>query len=342
MEQPPFLSLFAELGAILGSAESREARSAEILRQLRNVVPYAAASVSAAKPGTIEHVSLANDGYPPAVERHLNQWFVHHDPAYLLMRRTSGPPLRWRDNPFRYRDTFSAREVFMPAGFDEGITVCVRNRRGFYTGSLHLSVDDRRHPTDDAVGFLTHLQVMLGELTDLGTAPPKVAASGEKVTITAAGACRPTAARPVSEELVRQIRTMASADALPSWFWWQAATGEVRLVTTERIGDEITVGQTTADLPYGLSVRELEVLTLLADGLTNLQIGRRLGISPKTVAKHVEHTLGKLGAASRTEAAVRATRVGLVLLSTARPHGAGYSAARRPALWSTVDQATTP
>ncbi|HEX4723801.1 MAG TPA: LuxR C-terminal-related transcriptional regulator, partial [Pseudonocardiaceae bacterium] len=102
-------------------------------------------------------------------------------------------------------------------------------------------------------------------------------------------------------------------------FWWQPASGEVRLVTTERIGDEITVGQTTADLPYGLSVRELEVLTQLAGGLTNLQIGRRLSISPKTVAKHVEHTLAKLDAASRTEAAVRATRVGLVLLSSARP-----------------------
>jgi len=317
--EPPFVPLFAELGAILGSAESREARSAEILRQLRAVVPYAAASVSAAKPGTIEHVSLANDGYPPRVEHHLNDWFVHHDPVYLLMRRSAGPPLRWRDSPVTYRDTYSAREVFMPAGFDEGITVCMRNRRGFYTGSLHLSVDDRRHPTDEAVGFLTHLQVMLGELTDLGTAPPQVVGDTEKITITTAGACRNSAARPVSDELVRQVRTLAAADALPSWFWWQSTGGEVRLVTTERIGDEITVGQITADLPYGLSVRELEVLTLMAGGLTNLQIGRRLAISPKTVAKHVEHTLAKLGAASRTEAAVRATRVGLLLLSSIRP-----------------------
>ncbi|HEX4725759.1 MAG TPA: autoinducer binding domain-containing protein, partial [Pseudonocardiaceae bacterium] len=212
--EPPFLSLFAELGAILGSAESRETRSAEILRQLRSVVPYAAASVSAAKPGTIAHVSLANDGYPPPVERHLNEWFVHHDPAYLLMRRSSGPPLRWRDNPFHYRDTYSAREVFVPAGFDEGVTVCVRNRRGFYTGSVHLSVDDRRHPTDDAVRFLTHMQVMLGELTDLGTAPPRVVGESAKVTITASGARRTTAARPVSDELVRQVRMLAAADSL--------------------------------------------------------------------------------------------------------------------------------
>jgi DNA-binding CsgD family transcriptional regulator len=312
--ESPALSLLAELGAILGSAESRQARAAEILRRLRQVVPYVAASVSAAKPGTIEHVTLANDGYTEPVERHLNKWLVHHDPGYLLMRRSSGPPLRWRDSPGRYRETYSVREVFLPAGFDEGVTVCVRNRRGLYTGSLHLSVDDRRHPTDDAVRFLSHLQVMLGELTDLGSPPPQAVPAANKITITSSGH---HTTHSVSDELVRQVRTLAAADTLPPWFWWQAPAGEVHLVTTERIGDEITVGRTTADLPYGLSVRELEVLTLLAGGHTNAQIGRRLSISPKTVAKHVEHTLGKMGAASRTEAAVRATRVGL-LLSGAR------------------------
>jgi DNA-binding CsgD family transcriptional regulator len=311
--EPPFLPLFAELGAILGSAESRQARSAEILRGLRQVVPYVAASVAAAQPGTTEHVSLANDGYSAPVERHLNKWLVHHDPGYLLMRRTAGPPLRWRDSPGRYRETYSAREVFLPAGFDEGVTVCMRNRRGRYTGSLHLSVDDRRHPTDDAVRFLAHLQVMLGELTDLGAPPPPVVSAADRITITS-GSWHTTADCPVSDELVRQVRTLAAADSLPPWFWWQCPTGEVHLITTERIGDEITVGRTTTDLPYGLSVRELEVLTLLAAGHTNTQIGRRLAISPRTVAKHVEHTLAKMGAASRTEAAVRATRGSLLLL----------------------------
>jgi DNA-binding CsgD family transcriptional regulator len=317
--EPRVLSLFAELGAVLGSSESRQARSAEILRRLRPLVPYAAASVAAAKPGTVDHVSLANDGYSPKVEQHLNEWLVHHDPGYLMMRRSAGPPLRWRDGPGRYRDTYSVQEVFLPAGFDEGITVCMRNRRGLYTGSLHLSVTDRRHPTDAAVNFLTHLQVMLGELTDLGSPPPQVVSAANKITITSTGGWHSSAACPVSDELVRQIRMLAAADNLPPWFWWQCPTGEVHLVTTERIGDEITVGRTTTELPYGLSVRELEVLTLLAGGLTNAQIGRRMSISPKTVAKHVEHTLAKMGAASRTEAAVRATRGSLLLLSSARP-----------------------
>jgi two-component system nitrate/nitrite response regulator NarL len=63
-----------------------------------------------------------------------------------------------------------------------------------------------------------------------------------------------------------------------------------------------------------LTPRETEVLQLLADGLTNKAIAQRLGISDHTVKFHVNAILGKLGAQSRTEAVVRATRLGLLLL----------------------------
>ncbi|HEX3791505.1 MAG TPA: LuxR C-terminal-related transcriptional regulator [Pseudonocardiaceae bacterium] len=310
--------LFAQLGAILGSSASREERAAEILDRLHDVVPYVAASVSAMKAGTVEHVSLANHGYSSTVEQHLNSWFVRNDPAYLSMRRVEGLPLRWRDAP-DYRQSYSAQQVFLPAGFDEGVTVCMRDRRGFYTGSLHLSVDDRRHPTDTAVKFLGHLRVMLGELTNLGTTPPAAPPAERTIVITPSGCRRSGTVNPLPEPIIRQVRSLAAADALPSWFWWRSSCGEVRLVTTERIGDEIVVGDIPANLPYGLSIRELEVLTLIVGGFTNVQIAHRLLIAPKTVAKHIEHVLGKLGVRSRTEAAVRATRIGLVLLTPSQP-----------------------
>ena len=63
-----------------------------------------------------------------------------------------------------------------------------------------------------------------------------------------------------------------------------------------------------------LTGRELEVLALLAEGLTNKAIAQQLGISEHTVKFHVNAILGKLNAQSRTEAAVRATRMGLNLL----------------------------
>jgi DNA-binding CsgD family transcriptional regulator/tetratricopeptide (TPR) repeat protein len=61
----------------------------------------------------------------------------------------------------------------------------------------------------------------------------------------------------------------------------------------------------------GLTEREREVLRLLARGLSNREIGTELFITPKTASVHVSNILGKLGAASRTEAAAIAHREGL-------------------------------
>jgi DNA-binding NarL/FixJ family response regulator len=72
-----------------------------------------------------------------------------------------------------------------------------------------------------------------------------------------------------------------------------------------------------AELPRlaeALTPRELEVLQLLAEGLPNKAIARRLDISDHTVKFHVNAILSKLGAQSRTDAVVRATRLGLILL----------------------------
>lgn len=64
-----------------------------------------------------------------------------------------------------------------------------------------------------------------------------------------------------------------------------------------------------ADLSNLLTPRELDVLGLVAQGLTNKEIARRLQISPATVKAHVERIISKMGVADRTEAAVRATQM---------------------------------
>ncbi len=61
-----------------------------------------------------------------------------------------------------------------------------------------------------------------------------------------------------------------------------------------------------------LSERELEVLRLIANGLTNATIAQQLTISEKTVKKHVSNILSKLHLLDRTQAAVLAWRQGLV------------------------------
>lgn len=64
----------------------------------------------------------------------------------------------------------------------------------------------------------------------------------------------------------------------------------------------------------GLTAREREVLSLLAEGLGNRAIAARLGISEHTAKFHVNAILAKLGVESRAEAIVRAVRLGLVAL----------------------------
>jgi two-component system, NarL family, nitrate/nitrite response regulator NarL len=63
-----------------------------------------------------------------------------------------------------------------------------------------------------------------------------------------------------------------------------------------------------------LTARELEVLQLVAEGLPNKTIASRLSITDHTVKFHVNAIMTKLGVQSRTEAVVRATRLGLILL----------------------------
>jgi DNA-binding NarL/FixJ family response regulator len=55
----------------------------------------------------------------------------------------------------------------------------------------------------------------------------------------------------------------------------------------------------------GLSERELEVVRLAAEGLTNRQIAERLSLSQHTIARHVANARAKLGAANRAEAAAK-------------------------------------
>jgi len=71
---------------------------------------------------------------------------------------------------------------------------------------------------------------------------------------------------------------------------------------------------TPPSLVEPLTPREMEVLQLVAAGLTNRRIGERLGISEHTAKFHVNAILGKLGAQSRGEAVAQAARLGLVLL----------------------------
>jgi branched-chain amino acid transport system substrate-binding protein len=91
-------------------------------------------------------------------------------------------------------------------------------------------------------------------------------------------------------------------------FFWQHSTGRWVRVDLDRAppdshGQAVLVTVTPMELPAGLTPRELDVLTLMACGLSNQEIAGRLHTSSRTVSTQVEHVLGKLGQASRAGAA---------------------------------------
>jgi serine/threonine protein kinase/DNA-binding CsgD family transcriptional regulator len=82
---------------------------------------------------------------------------------------------------------------------------------------------------------------------------------------------------------------------------WQAETGKNRIAIRFGLAK-----------PLDLTPRELDVIRLVAEGLSNKEIGQSLAISPRTVNFHLDNLFAKLGVRSRTEAAILALQQGWV------------------------------
>ncbi len=110
--------------------------------------------------------------------------------------------------------------------------------------------------------------------------------------------------------LLKQVGRIELADAIR-----RAAAGEAVLhprVATRVMRELRGAGGEAPNAFRELSDRELEVLRLIADGLSNAEIARDLFVSEQTVKSHVSNILSKLHLADRTQAAVYAWRQGAV------------------------------
>ncbi len=94
------------------------------------------------------------------------------------------------------------------------------------------------------------------------------------------------------------VHAAKASDLLERWGGW-------RVAQLDQVRAQLGLTPATASVtgPGALTPREREVALLIADGLTNGDLARRLYISPKTAAIHVSNILRKLGVASRTEVA---------------------------------------
>ena len=98
-------------------------------------------------------------------------------------------------------------------------------------------------------------------------------------------------------DLVEAIRQVAAGNSL------------IDPTLTARVLERVRNPQTTAPELAQLTEQELKLLTLIAEGLTNRQIGERMFLAEKTVKNYVSSILAKLGLERRTQAAVLASKL---------------------------------
>jgi DNA-binding NarL/FixJ family response regulator len=116
----------------------------------------------------------------------------------------------------------------------------------------------------------------------------------------------------LAAELVSAVRVVASGEAV-------VAPTVTRRLIERFIGDGPEPARPQLDALDILTAREREVLTLVARGLANAEIARRLFLSEGTVKTHVSRVLAKLGLRDRLQAVILAYETGLIRIGQASP-----------------------
>ncbi len=130
----------------------------------------------------------------------------------------------------------------------------------------------------------------------------------------AAGATGYVTKRASADELLAAVRAVAQGQVYlqPILARWLLEDYQLLLRQTAADGHARSEKKSESPSLEMLSVREREVLGLVAEGLNNPQISEKLGISPKTIARHRERVMRKLNLHSSTELVKFAIRKGLI------------------------------
>lgn len=285
----------------------------EILDLMMSRLPFAATCLTSYNPVERHHEIVASRGYDGKVATYLKSGFVAADPIYAYYQNKGQyqRSLKWSEMPFDYYETYSVQEIFRPAGYNEGITLCLYSRDGRYTGDLHISTEDSRFPSSDMMsGIVERLRMILGNFTDilrdttrLYTRRVKngygciIASNGDIVNLPGVGQ--------MDEWLTDALKTRLSSLSLmeiPEVFmfrhnrtWYRVFTGMMGHNARVLMAEE-------SPLPFDLTARELQIIEYLISGATNSEIAAKTFVARSTISKHLENIFDKLGCNSRTSA----------------------------------------
>jgi DNA-binding CsgD family transcriptional regulator len=330
--------LLAETAASAGTTSER---AQALLEDLRQVVPFDAAWIALADPLSSSYSSLASADLEDGVVDFLGGPLTAHDIVAAGADRDR-PPMSRSDLPGAAEDFPTWSDCLIPSGIHEGLGVALFAAGGRYVGYLAL-LSGSRQPAPPAMSRrLGRLAPVLARGIDpmrsLLIAARLVRGATAGVVLRTDGGCQALPGLHADGLLAPHSPVVAAAREriddrnLYSSFLWpvggsHAPGGHVR-VTALAVPEDVPPGLTAVILLspatdlHGLTPRELEVLGLLVEGCSNQEIARTLVVAPRTVAAHLEHVLAKLGAPTRTLAAVRAERDGLYVPP---PHAGGHA-----------------
>lgn len=305
-------------------------RAEQLVVLLRDLVRCDAVMLSASNPfaQSPQHELLAADGYSDAALGQFLDDFIPdtQNPGFGVVRNRVRQALRWsdlaRDWDIRFAVTSIAEQYLLPSGFHEGITASLWLPNGPHVGAIHMNWVASRAATDERRRIVEQFLPLLAAASNL-LQPHRVLADevygNAHVALIGAGPGQGVPGRDVGTilrsdgPLWRLLLT--SVPHIDSGYIWIDEVGTFhRIDLTRCMGATVLVAEREAPAPYGLTVRELQIGTLVADGASNPEIADALVVSRRTVSTHVEHILAKLGVTSRAEVAALVTREGLRLI----------------------------
>lgn len=329
----------AEILEIATRHGSVEQRAQALLEPLASLLRYDAAWISLLDPEQRSQRTVAFEGYPERVRNYFN------GPSFMAELELVGmhgrrPPIRAKDCPVPVVELEAWADYLAPSGFNEGLAVPLLTPDGRYLGMFGSHTESGIPASDDLCDELERLAPLIAHAVDpmrsVSALATLVGDAVAGVVLTRGGHLESLPGLP-GDPLVDAGSPLPFVAA-------SALRGRLQAVFLAPCGDDSLVRVIALACPpqppghhravvllapppylHGLTHRELQVLGLLVHGCTNATIAGHLNITMRTTIGHVEHVMTKLGATSRTIAALRADREGLYI-----PAGLTLRAASEP------------
>lgn len=326
MPTPQDVEVAARIGMLVHRVDVPVAVD-EALRLLADALRGDAASLVTLDPFEGRFLPMGAVGYPEPVARALAGPFTR-TPWMRQVLETPLPPSISTEEGQSFRQGWFYAERMEPAGFRDGMSAPLRRPDGRCLGLVHVSsardgtfgTESRAlllalTPALTAMTDVTRLAATTGPDADAGGSGAAAALVDGRREATFDGVPRPDVLDDPRLRMVLDDFADCGGRRLQMYWpvgrtWRSVLLHRVWIPGTDR---SATVVQCRpAPPPFDLSPREVDVLTLVAVGLTDQAIAARLVLSERTVHSHVQHILRKTGCSGRTEAAALAVRRGIV------------------------------